>query len=245
MRLDDGGRFPPPIIAVLILVGACGGNVTNGTTTSLSDTPGSSATSSVSSTTLATAAVPDSAAAPSVSTGIPEWDELLAKYDLQPIEGYGDFSGQTHFEFDRAETTPLLMQCMRDQGFPVTSSSPGSVSFSQVPPEQNELAYATYVACNVGMKIPRSQPHNEEQLREIYAYGLALVPCLEAEGYVLQGEVPSADGFVESKGLWSPYEYSGLPNGGPEWDHINRICPQTPVGGYGKWDPGDPVEPQP
>jgi hypothetical protein len=181
-----------------------------------------------------------------VETGIPEYDELLAKYELFPIEGYGDYSGfDDAFGLDHAEIGQRLAQCVRDQGFGVTVDSYGSISLRSVPVDQNELAYATLIACRVGMHLPASGQRTDEQLEEIYAYQLALMDCYGAEGYRRQGDVITLDAYLELEGAWQALDIYDLPPGGAEWDRVNRVCPQSPVGGYGAWEPGDPVAPLP
>lgn len=56
---------------------------------------------------------------------------------MEPITGYGDFSGVEHWHVDWYEVTTLEIQCLRDQGFAV----------EVIPPEAEEL-----VLCEVASR---------------------------------------------------------------------------------------------
>jgi hypothetical protein len=43
---------------------------------------------------------------------------------IEPITGYGDFSGQEYFYVDWFLVTRLTVQCLQDHGFPVTLVPP-------------------------------------------------------------------------------------------------------------------------
>jgi len=161
---------------------------------------------------------------------------------IGPIAGYGDFSDQEYFVIDWFLVTRLEVQCLQDQGFPVMLIPPGDgISFQSVPQSQNELAVQYFEACRAGLGIPDYEPASPEQIEMVYWYYIALRDCLIDEGYTVS-EPPSLDTFVESwaSGPWSPYE-NVSPGAG--WDAIQMKCPQSPPGGFGAWQPGDPIVP--
>jgi len=227
-------------VIVLGALGSCAGAPgASETTTSFANSAAPETTDPVPTTVASAESSP-----PPVSTGVAEYDELLAKHGLQPIEGCGDYSAyDSAWEPDRAETTARMAECVQDQGFPVTVDG-ASIGFASVPPDQNELAYATMIACRVGLKLPIVGPLTEEQLKEAYAYQVALLDCYAENGYPGTEPPISLDVFIELEGAWQALDIIGAPGPGEAWDELNRRCPQTPVGGYGAWNPGDPVAPQ-
>lgn len=161
-----------------------------------------------------------------------------------PITGYGDLSGEDYVLIDWFRMSRLVVECVRDHGFPVRLVPPGDGwSFMDVPPGQNALASRYADACVAGLNIPPYQEASLEQRELFYEYYLVLRECLIAEGFGVS-EPPSKDYFVENylTDPWSPYLGLGL---GPGWETIQYTCPQTPAGGWGSWEPGDPVGPLP
>ncbi|MDX1658510.1 MAG: hypothetical protein R3343_06800 [Nitriliruptorales bacterium] len=135
---------------------------------------------------------------------------------------------------------------MRDHGFPATII-PGGINFSRIPEDQNQKAQAVQAACEAGMNTPSPRPRNEAELGEIYEYMLALRECLIAEGYDIP-EPPSKQVWIDTHydpdlawKIWSFVPDAGNPE--YSWEHIEVRCPAQPVGGYGQWEPGDPVVP--
>lgn len=162
---------------------------------------------------------------------------------FEPITGYGDFSGQDPFDVDNYQVVRLLAECVADHGFPLTVTGDGTgLLFQSVPPEQNQLAQAVLFACKAGLGLEKPTPPTVEQLEEIYAYMVAVAHCLEEEGYSVTSP-PSVDVYIDSQGYWNPYD--DLPADLSELTRLNQVCPQNPVGGYGAWNPGDPIRPVP
>lgn len=164
---------------------------------------------------------------------------------IPPISGYGDFSEQTYFEIDWLHVTELVIRCMNDQGIPATLTPDGAgISAEKIPPDQNQIGFETMNACMEGLSLPPQEEANPDQLAEIYQYNLALKVCLEAEGYDVP-EPPSLEVYIDTY-LTDPwYAYENVNSLGPEGVAIEALCPQQPVGGYGAWQPGDPVQPRP
>ncbi len=162
---------------------------------------------------------------------------------FEPITGYGDFSDADLFEVDPTEIVALQARCLQDQGFPVRLDPSGSgFDFTAVPPEQNQLAFAASIACKEGLHLPAPTPPNTDQRREQLAYLTLVGECLREHGFDV-ADPPSLDEFIELDGAWSPY--GSLPPLDPAaFEELDRACPQWPVGGYGAWDPGDPLRPR-
>lgn len=76
-------------------------------------------------------------------------------------------------------------------------------------------------------------PLTAEGLKMLYAYRAGeLITCLEGLGYNVSSEAPSETVFVQSGGMWSPYETLAIP---PEdAKQVYRDCPQTPDDVYGR-----------
>jgi hypothetical protein len=162
---------------------------------------------------------------------------------LEPITGYGDFSDQEFYEIDWFLVNRLTIQCLQENGFPVTVVSPGDgISFHSVPVSQNQLAQQYLEACRAGLNLPEFEWPTPEQLEVMYAYYVALRDCLIDEGYAIS-EPPSLDPWIDSftTGPWTPY--LDVPGGGSGWDSIQMKCPQAPPGGWATWEPGDPIIP--
>lgn len=185
--------------------------------------------------------IPETTTTSSTATPSSTAEETVTS--IPPITGYGDFSGLEYFEVDSYLTVALVVQCMHDHGFPVNLIPPGDgYGFGSIPPEQNQLAQVYDEACWAGLNLPSYQDLDPVQRGEIYEYYLTLRDCLIAEGYDV-AEPPSQEYFVENYNTdpWSPYESVGYV--GPSWESIQIRCPQQPVGGYGTWQPGDPITP--
>jgi len=161
---------------------------------------------------------------------------------FEPITGYGDFSGVDRFDVNTYEMARLLVECVNDQGFAVTLDPDGGIGYASVPAEQNQLAFSVDLACEAGLHLPPPQPLSPEQLEKMYAYMVALAGCVEDQGYSV-GDPPSLDTFIDSQGYWNPY--FDLPDSALMNLDLIRACPQNPVGGYGAWNPGDPIVPMP
>ena len=163
---------------------------------------------------------------------------------FEPIDGYGDFSNTDLFEVDPTEIVSAQARCVQDQGFPVeVDASESGFSFERVPPEQNQIAFAVAIACKEGLNLPPPSTPTVAQREEQLAYLTLVVSCLRELGFAVE-DPPSLDEFIELDGAWSPYD--ALPPLGPaEFDRVDRSCPQWPPGGYGAWEPGDPLRPRP
>lgn len=180
-------------------------------------------------------ASPTSMATPSTTVGSTVTSAVIADY--------GDFSGVSHFEADWVEVFERVQACVEDQGFDVELAAGGDgILYTSLPEEQRNRAAAAAEACMEAMSVPEYEPLTEEQILEVHAYWLAVAECLEAEG-VEVSPAPSPEVFIEewATGPWSPYQ--DVPPASES--ELRRQCPEAPVGGYGAWEPGDPVRPAP
>ncbi|GBE22951.1 MAG TPA: hypothetical protein ENH00_01110 [Actinobacteria bacterium] len=161
---------------------------------------------------------------------------------FEPITGYGDFSDVPYFLLDWQLVNQREVACMQDHGFDLVLDADGlGANWANVPQEQNNLALAVAIACHAGLRLPDRVPRTEEQWAELLAYQIALRDCVASLGHDVP-EPPSLDQFIESNGNWTAYDM--VPNlVGPAWDELAKTCPQAPVGGFGAWNPGDPVRP--
>lgn len=120
-------------------------------------------------------------------------------------------------------------QCLIDLGWQITINAD---SYDvEVPPEQREAHEADDARCSA--QVTKSLPApsiGPEKYRSLYRHQLAMVKCLEAEGYPPQGEPPSEQEFVDD----------AVRNGGARWSAWNAVdqpsdpaaldkkCPQLP-----------------
>lgn len=159
---------------------------------------------------------------------------------IDRIEGYGDFSDQDPVYLDWRLVNERVGECMRDQGFPVSVTAGGNgLSFADVPSEQSAMAESVFDACVAGLNVPPQRPLTADEMSLFYAYYVELRGCLVGQGYELP-EPPSEQYFIDHyyDDPWNPY--SGIERIPPE---LTRVCPQLPTGGWGAWQPGDPVSP--
>jgi hypothetical protein len=240
------------MVGVLLLAAGCSTGATATTTGSTSSSVTSTTTVAVSTTRVVSGGVVPAEDPLSVAQtyGLVSPDgEYVGPVDsdgaplvFEPIEGYGDFSKVDRFDVDTAEATRLLVECVNDQGFAVTLDPDGGIGFGSVSAEQNGLATAVYFACKAGLRLQAPEPLTSAQWEKVYAYEVALASCVAELGYSVS-DPPSLDAYIDSQGDWSPY--FDLPDSALLNLDLIRTCPQNPVGGYGAWNPGDPILPMP
>lgn len=148
---------------------------------------------------------------------------------MEPIGGYGDFSGVSYVAVDWFEVTALEVQCANDQGVPVHVIPPGDgIGYGDVASGQQTMAAAVIEACRAGLRLPPYEPPTRDQLTRLYYDLVDTRACLEGEGYTI-AEPPTLDTFIDSYttgDAWSPY--LSLPDTltAGEWGHVERVCPQ-------------------
>ena len=83
------------------------------------------------------------------------WQVFSAVVGNAPIGGYGDFSDIAYGDVDWDRVAVLVVECVNDQGFPVTLSFDGpGVFFGEVPSEQSAAAEQTVDRCEAGLNLP-------------------------------------------------------------------------------------------
>lgn len=163
--------------------------------------------------------------------------------DSGPITGYGNWSDSDYYSVDWRLAFNQVAECLQDQGFPVEfDEDTGGIMFGLVPTEQNIEAQRTEERCVRGLELPEFRWPDEGELRVIFEYQLALAECLRLMG-VDTSEPPTFDLWTETyqSGPWMAYEAVGQAQ--MDLRQLERQCPQTPVGGFGAWKPGQPVQP--
>lgn len=160
-----------------------------------------------------------------------------------PITGYGNWSDVDYYSVDWRLAFKQVADCLQDQGFPVEfDEDTGGLMFGQVPPEQNVAAQRTEERCVLGLELPEFRWPDAGELRVIFEYQLALVECLQTMG-VDTTDPPTFDLWAETyqSGPWMAYEAAGQAQ--MDLRELEQRCPQTPVGGFSAWKPGQPVQP--
>lgn len=162
-------------------------------------------------------------------------DEALHRYLSEAAKSLGVTGQVPDVEIVRRikpeEKVEVLIQCLRDKGFPVKEQGTGAFSID-VPPEQQGAAALAHYEC-LAAYPPEArflQPMGTEQYKAIYRYYTeTLVPCLVENGYPQTDPAPTEQTFLDTLGTpeeWNPY--SAVPDGGgtAQSDELKRACPQ-------------------
>lgn len=128
------------------------------------------------------------------------------------------------------EWAETQIECLREAGYDVTYTADGEgISF---PPLDEalfpSLDEARYV-CELRYPVDPMyyEPLSDDQLKKLYAYRAEdLIDCLESEGYTVTVTPPSEASFVESGGVWNPYEHVSIDS--EDLGHVSQACPQVP-----------------
>ncbi|NOY56171.1 MAG: hypothetical protein GXP34_09305 [Actinobacteria bacterium] len=218
LRLWVGG-----VVLLVMLAGCTPGDAASPTSSSASTTTAVTETSPTVTGTTSAGVLSDYG-----DSGVP-FADVLPIPTLDPITGYGDFSGVSYYDVDWVEVTALEVQCANDQGYPVTVIPPGNgIGYNQVVLDQQNMALAVVSACWAGLHIPPSEPMTEEQVTEFYYQQVDTKACLEAEGYTVD-DPPSLDTFIDSymggQDIWTAY--NSVPRmSQADWYRIQELCPQ-------------------
>ncbi len=130
------------------------------------------------------------------------------------------------------------VDCLRGEGFDVqlTQDGQGVEAASSMDEALFEASRLARYICQLAYPVAQKymEPLSEERLQVLYDYRVIdLVRCLESEGHSGWSSPPSRQVFVESGGLWSPFE--GLDTlTAEQYGAIAKECPQTPVSIYEK-----------
>jgi len=154
---------------------------------------------------------------------LPLLDVLVT--EVEPIHGYGDYSAYSYAEVPWDLVTAAEIACMRDQGWPIEAVGATGMSWTAVPPQQNEAAQIAFAGCVAGLNLPEYGAPSGVEIESIYRFWVdTLTPCLESEGYDIP-DPPSVETFVETyPGVeWSPWRYVTDYSPG-----LEERCPQSP-----------------
>ena len=79
--------------------------------------------------------------------------EVLAT-QVEPIRGYGDYSGYSYSAVPWEAVTAAEIACMQDQGWPVRPDGDTGISFRDVPIEDNQAVQIDFARCMAGLNLP-------------------------------------------------------------------------------------------
>ncbi|GBE22949.1 MAG TPA: hypothetical protein ENH00_01100 [Actinobacteria bacterium] len=170
---------------------------------------------------------------------------------LEPIEGYGDFSDMTlqeRFDMDPKVRQRLVLRCVSDVDprFAQLIADTGDFNWGNLPGRLSQVGMAVYIACDEGLHLPslRQKDWTPAMWQKAYEYALADLDCIERQTGIDLGPRLTLDEFIAGVEL--------LPPDSPYWKldtatvrRLDQVCPWGPVGGFGAWDPGDPITPAP
>lgn len=73
---------------------------------------------------------------------------------VEPIDGYGDYSAYTYASVPWAEVTAAEIACMQDLGWPVHPMGDTGISWDAVPIGDNQAAQIDFARCMAGLQLP-------------------------------------------------------------------------------------------
>ena len=170
---------------------------------------------------------------------------------VEPVEGYGDFSGltiQQRFDLDATTVQELTYECVSDidSRFAQVITDTGDFNWYQLPGQLAQVGMAVYIACQQGLQLPplAVADYTPQMWAELYAHRMAWVDCIEREAHIDWGPRVTLDQLISQGGAveFSPgHPYTTLDNA--MLHRLDVACPSRPPGGFGAWDPGDPIAP--
>jgi hypothetical protein len=131
------------------------------------------------------------------------------------------------------EFPDVIQSCLANQGWQMTTSPDGTISFGYEDSETAAFWVADYV-CEARYPVdPRlSLPLNLDQQGYLYAYYIqVLKPCLELFGYAPPSPAPTLAEYLDTyeSVSWNPYGIATT----SDWETMSRNCPAEPAGLYG------------
>lgn len=213
------------VLILGVLVAGCGPGSGSDSTTGTGVTVGPDLTSS-------TTSIPNE---PQTETSLGETDIYDSTGEIQPITGFGDFSGLEPNEIDDVEIMKGLVACLRDQGFPAFfDDREGMEMEGQLTVEESVRLAGVQEGCLAGLNLPAERPLDSEELRERYEFFRKAATCLEDVGWTIE-EAPSLEVWIEQwPDAWQPVDslpasviHSGLELDGcplrfrPGWEFDN------------------------
>jgi hypothetical protein len=79
---------------------------------------------------------------------------------------------------------------------------------------------------------------------ELYAYQLAWQDCATQYGMSYE-KYPTLEEFISLEGTFSHDDFPLRIASDTNFEELYAACPPSPVGGFGAWNPGDPIQPAP
>jgi hypothetical protein len=260
------------LIVVVLAVAGCAATTSPSSSVAQPDsTTVTSVSTAVVSTTVETAGDPSLAGVVGVTRITDGLDELAVEWGLvdpggsyigpvdvngdplllEPIGGYGDFSWMTpedRFNMDPDSRQGLILACVGDLDarFAQLIEATGSFDWSRLGGQLSQVGMAAYVACDAGLHVPRlvQSEWTSAMWQKAYDYTMAVEDCMEVEAGIDLGSRVTRGEYEAGVEI--------LPAGSAYWSlddatvqRLNQVCPWSPVGGFGAWDPGDPILPEP
>ncbi len=166
---------------------------------------------------------------------------------LPPMEGYADFSDitpQERFDLDLGWLDRLKTQCVIDHGFGDGVDEREGFNLYLLPTERRQMGMATAIACYEGLHFPKSVPRTRAMWEEVYSYQLAWRDCAAEYGYVYE-RYPTLEELIALQGNFEHDDYPLSVTSNLDFQELYDLCPPDPIGGFGAWNPGDPINPAP
>ncbi len=135
------------------------------------------------------------------------------------------------------EYASAQVECLQGAGYEVGFTEDGEgVAYPAIsdPALQESFNLAVYT-CELEYPVQQRYmvPLTAEGLKILYAYRTGeLITCLEGLGYTVSSEAPSETVFVQSGGMWSPYDTVAIRPDDVKQTYAD--CPQTPDDVYGR-----------
>lgn len=99
----------------------------------------------------------------------------------------------------------VVNECLAEEGWHPTAD--GSGTYFEYPASQEEAFNLASYTCSARYPVEQKymEPLSDEQARMLYSHYVdVLTPCLEREGYQVDGEPPSVEVFVADPTAWDP-----------------------------------------
>ena len=135
------------------------------------------------------------------------------------------------------EYASAQVECLQGAGYEASLTEDGEgVTYPVIsdPALQESFNLAIYT-CELEYPVQQRYmvPLTDEGLKMLYAYRTGeLITCLEGLGYNVSSEAPSETVFVQSGGMWSPYETLAIRS--DDVKQTSADCPQPPDDVYGR-----------
>ena len=147
---------------------------------------------------------------------------------VEPITGYGDFTGIEYKDVDWKLVAGLVVDCLTDQGYPVTLLPDAGLEVGSLPAGEMPIFQSTKSACEAGLNLPDYVPLDQTEIDDLYAWLVEVADCLEREFAIIQESLPSIEAYRDQffTNPWHPY--GAIPDAQMgAIETIEEACPQT------------------